>query len=106
MEQQTISNIIIGAIIGIISGYFIKTFETLISTPREERIKAIHALELAKINYYYQISIASLDKRLDITQEAFVLWWKLIVALHTSTIDSVCKECEAWWIEHSIFLPP
>lgn len=55
-----------------------------------------------------QFRLAALDRRLEIHQEAYILWDKLFVNLHNQArdISEIVLECQAWWIEHRVYLEP
>jgi hypothetical protein len=50
-----------------------------------------------------QLRIAALDRRLEVHQEAFVLWWDLMRKLHTE-VDAHVMKCQEFWVQKNLYL--
>ncbi len=101
---------------GVISSFLLKPMISIIKTFISSRLKAKEALDLEKkaqehrltlteVNYRYKLSMASLDKRLEVHQDAFSRWWKLMGASKEENKE-ICRECQEWWAKHCVYLTP
>ena len=55
----------------------------------------------------YSLQLAALDRRLEVHQEAYALWWKLIASVYKEEERSkVVMECQEWWIHNRLYLEP
>ncbi|MGE7085693.1 hypothetical protein [Achromobacter xylosoxidans] len=62
----------------------------------------------AQLNAKNLMRTAALDKRLEIHQQAFVLWWELRELVHgdPQPLGDHILKCQSWWVEHCLFLDP
>jgi hypothetical protein len=51
-----------------------------------------------------QLRLAALTKRLEVHQNAFILWKKIISSVHHESISDVVIECQQWWNENCLYL--
>jgi len=55
----------------------------------------------------HQLRLAALDRRLQVHQEAYTLWRKLLANVHKEQeIGSVVMECQDWWDKNCLYLEP
>lgn len=74
-------------------------------TERLEEIKQQNRLLLEHAQYRNQLRLAALDRRLEVHQQAFVLWQKLMDVLYDrEKIDEVIRECQDWWVRNNLYL--
>jgi len=52
----------------------------------------------------HQLRLAALDKRLEVHQQAFVLWRKLLSVTHSDEVGTTVIECQSWWEQNCIYL--
>ena len=65
--------------------------------------QARRVLEQAKQRH--QLSLAALDRRLQVHQEAYALWRKFSTAAHDKNdMDCLATECEDWWLKNCLYL--
>jgi len=74
----------------------------------EEIQKVAHQnqLLLEEHRTHNSLRMAAIDKRLQVHQQAYTLWKKLLSAVHSETIGSVVMECQSWWNENCLYLSP
>ena len=60
--------------------------------------------KLAQLDRAHRLSVAALEKRLEVHQAAYALWRKATAALHDPSINEVVIECQEWWDENCIYL--
>lgn len=53
-----------------------------------------------------QFRLAALEKRLEVHQEAYVLWDELFSHLHDKNISDIVLKCQEWWVSHCLYLEP
>ena len=51
-----------------------------------------------------RLSMAALDKRLAVHQEAFVRWNEIVMVIRGGNIHNKIREAEQWWIENCLYL--
>lgn len=73
-------------------------------TRKVEEVKAVFATQLEDQAQQNRLRLAALDKRLEVHQEAYVRWRKLLSAVYTDQIVDVVIECQNWWIAHCLYL--
>lgn len=87
-------------------------------THEVEGIKAEHAEKLQKLAHQnqeileqqtrkHQLKLAALEKRLEVHQEAYTHWRKLLLAVpakDTEKLKVVVSECQNWWKDNCLFL--
>jgi hypothetical protein len=71
-----------------------------------EEIRAQHATTLEHLKSRQQLRIAAIDKRLQVHQEAFTLWRRLLSAVHEENVATVVIECQTWWEHNALYLEP
>lgn len=61
---------------------------------------------LEKTSQHHQLRIAALDRRLEVHQQAYALWWKLLHAVHReeNLPSDIIIECQDWWVKNSLYL--
>ena len=69
-----------------------------------EEVKAVFAAQFEDRAQRNRLRLAALDKRLEAHQQAFVLWRKLLFAVHTEQIGQAVGECQNWWDEKCLYL--
>ena len=53
----------------------------------------------------YDLSVAALEKRLAIHQEAYVLWWELMGSASKRDLVGDCViKCQEWFVKNSLYL--
>ena len=73
--------------------------------------------EIASVNHRYnslleelkgrhQLRLAAVDKRLQVHQEAFTLWRKMLEFAYDDEVGKVVLEAQAWWEQNCIYLEP
>ena len=50
--------------------------------------------------------MAAMDRRLDVLQQAYTLWHRLMTRLHSDDAWDIAVDCQAFWEKSCIFLPP
>ena len=76
------------------------------STSREiANLQSRHAESLEQAKQRHQLSLAALDRRLQVHQEAYALWRKFSTAAHDKNdMDCLATECEDWWLKNCLYL--
>lgn len=60
---------------------------------------------LDSMNRRHQLRLAALDKRLEVHQEAYTLWWKLVRTVYDKDrIREVANECQEFWVQNCLYL--
>lgn len=53
----------------------------------------------------HQLRMAALERRLDVHQQAYTLWVKLVGSVYReSQLGDVIMECQDWWQRHCLYL--
>jgi hypothetical protein len=96
--------------------------DTAVITREVERIRVEYAerlenlshqnrLLLEQANRRHQLRMAALDRRLEVHQQAYMLWQKLITTIHDDQqvhdgqqIATVVTECHNWWQRNCLYL--
>ena len=74
-------------------------------TERLEEIKQQNRLLLEHAQYKNQLRLAALDRRLEVHQQAYALWQKLMDVLYDKErIGEVIRECQDWWVRNNLYL--
>jgi hypothetical protein len=73
-------------------------------TRRVEEVKAAFSAQIEERAQENRLRLAALEKRLDVHQQAYVRWRKLLSAVHTDQIGNVVAESQRWWIENCLYL--
>lgn len=73
-------------------------------TRKVEEVKVVFAAQLEEQAQQNRLRLAALDKRLEVHQQAYVLWRKLLSAVYTDHVVDVVVECQNWWIANCIYL--
>ena len=58
----------------------------------------------ARENRKQHWAIAAIDKRLEVHQEAYALWTRIVGALNDQNIAEVVSEGEKWWSQNCLYL--
>lgn len=62
-------------------------------------------LRNSQLDRQHQLRMAALDKRLQVHQEAYALWRKLLANVYNSdTIGDIVMECQEWWDQNCLYL--
>ena len=75
-------------------------------TQKIESVKLDYSKLLEELKSKHQLKLAAIDKRLDVHQEAFTLWRRLMSKAHTEEVFGVVMECQTWWEENCLYLEP
>jgi hypothetical protein len=76
-------------------------------TTEIENVKSIYVKEIEYIRQRHQLRIAAIEKRLQVHQEAYSLWKKLVHNVHKSNeIGNVVIKCQTWWENNCLYLAP
>lgn len=73
-------------------------------TRRIEDVKHTYALLLEDQRQKGQLRFAALDRRLEVAQQAHVLWWNLLRALHTPEVGDHVQKCQEFWVNNRLYL--
>jgi len=124
LDLQTIIVVAVVALVGAFIGSYLKTKAKNLATKEDihsitneiENIKTEYAKQLQLLNHEhrilenslqqkYDLSVAALEKRLAIHQEAYVLWWELMgsASKRDQVWDCVMK-CQDWFVKNSLYL--
>jgi len=91
-------------------GSFIKKKGEIAATKKhtEELQKTLHQnkILLEEHRTHSSLRMAAIDKRLQVHQEAYTLWKKLLSAIHDEIIGEVVVECQGWWDKNCLYLSP
>jgi hypothetical protein len=72
-----------------------------------EGIKHENSVFLEEIKATNKLKMAALDKRLQVHQEAYSLWQRLVMNSHIQSQDefkTFSAECEYWWFNNCLYL--
>jgi hypothetical protein len=75
-------------------------------TREVESVKHDYNALLEHLKVRNQLRMAALDKRLQVHQEAFTKWHRLISAIGEDQMEAAAKECRDWWTLNCIYLEP
>jgi len=88
----------------------------LASTRELEELKALGRRDVDQQNETHKAKLAgrnsmraaSVEKRLEVHQAAFALWWELRNAVHAEpeTLLQCVQRCQSWWVENCLYLAP
>ncbi len=73
-------------------------------TDKVEAIKNSYALVIEEFRKREQLRFAALDKRLEVHQEAFALWWNLLGSLHSERVIDNVIACQNFWVDNNLYL--
>ena len=73
-------------------------------TEKVEGIKNSYALVIEQFRRREQLRFSALDKRLQVHQEAFALWWNLLGSLHSARLVDNLMACQEFWVNNSLYL--
>ena len=74
-------------------------------TDKVEQVRLEYAKRLEQTKLSHQLRLAALDRRLEVHQQAYALWWKLMGVVHdNASIGEVIMECQDWWVENNLYL--
>ena len=75
-------------------------------THKVEEVRLGFALQAEEHSQKNRLKLAALDRRLEIHQEAYTLWWHLLSSVHTDDVGKRVDKCQTWWVEHCVYLGP
>lgn len=75
-------------------------------TSKVEAIRSQYLLIVEELKARHQLRLAAVDRRLEVHQQAFVLWRKVLAAMNTEDVGKVVIECQNWWEQNCIYLEP
>ncbi len=124
LDLQTLIILGIIALLGGFLGSYFRTKGKNLATKEDtkaitdeiESVKAEYAKQLqiiaheqqilvTKLHQKYDLSVAALEKRLSIHQEAYVLWWELMgSATKREKVGDVVIKCQDWFVKNSLYL--
>lgn len=70
-----------------------------------ERVRTQYVFLLEELKARHQLRLAAVEHRLQVHQEAYALWRKLIFTSQDS-IHNVVIECQDWWNNNCLYLSP
>ena len=106
------------------SGYASKKGENLATeedirriTNEVEDVKALYAKQLKELEHQnervleqlrsrQQLRMAAAEKRLQVHQEAFALWRKLMYEANSPAVITTVGQCQEWWERNCLYLSP
>lgn len=102
---------------GLVVGYMVSFMKKLATdhaarrnigplTHLEEEARDPHAIKRAEHAQRHQLSMAALEKRMEVLQEAFVLWWELRSKIHgdREPRERIIEKCQDFWIRKNLYL--
>lgn len=69
-----------------------------------EVIKHENDVILEEIRGYHELRLAAIDKRLEVHQKAFSMWWQLKHKMFREEGWDFVVECQNWWIDNNLYL--
>jgi hypothetical protein len=73
-------------------------------TEKVEDVKHKYAQLLEDQKARHQLRLAAIDRRLQVHQEAYLLWRKLIAHANSEKNWDVVMECQSWWSQNCLYL--
>jgi len=73
-------------------------------TNKIEGVRIQYTFLAEELKARHQFRLAALEKRLEVHQQAFTLWRKLLAFLYKDEIVDVVMECQTWWNANCIYL--
>jgi hypothetical protein len=71
---------------------------------RDER-REQHEILLKQQDLQQQLRLAALDRRLEVHQEAYALWWELMAAVYEQQkVGPAVMACQDWWVRNCLYL--
>jgi hypothetical protein len=117
MDWQTFVANVGGAIFGsatvgmvawfVASSYFREYLKAEFQRTRDVQ-QYLNELALKSVDYEHQLRLASLDRRLEFHQAAYVCWWDLRNRMHGPVEDAwkAVTACQQFWVDHHLYLTP
>lgn len=65
-----------------------------------------NALLLEEVRGKHQLRLAAVDKRLEVHQQGYTHWRKLMANLQSKEIGAIVFECQTWWENNCLYLSP
>lgn len=96
----------LGAFFG---AYIKKKGEVLATKELKKELQTIthhNQLIIEEFKARHSFKMTAIEKRLQVHQEAYTLWRKLLFSLNANNVDQVVEECQTWWNENCLFLSP
>lgn len=75
-------------------------------TTAQEQAKQPFSLEVEASKAKHQLRTAAIEKRLATHQSGFVMWRRLVGAVHTDECWKNVLACQEWWEENCLYLEP
>jgi len=70
-----------------------------------EALAQENRLALSAFGQKHDLRLAALDKRLEVHQKAYSLWFRLLGSVHhEAELWNVLQECNDFWVNHSLYL--
>ena len=80
-------------------------YSVLLEEFRASNALCVNSL-LEELKGRHQLRLAAVDKRLQVHQEAFTLWRKMLEFAYDDEVGKVVLEAQAWWEKNCIYLEP
>jgi hypothetical protein len=72
---------------------------------RLEDLAHQNRLILEERSRHHQLRMAALDRRLDVHQQAYALWVRLVGSIYREDrLTKLVMQCQEWWQNHSLYL--
>jgi hypothetical protein len=75
-------------------------------TRKVEEVRTQYTSLVEELKARHQLRLAAIDRRIQVHQEAFTLWRKVMQTVHTETVGTDVLECQSWWELNCIYLEP
>ena len=111
MDGESVAGLLVGAALIFLHSYLSKKGENLATkediielTRKVEEVRHDFTLQVEEHSQKNRLKLAALDRRLEILQEAYTLWWQLLHSVHTNDVGKIVDKCQTWWVEHCVYL--
>jgi hypothetical protein len=75
-------------------------------TRKVEEVRSEYLLQVESLKAMNQLRLAALDRRLEVHQQAFLQWRKVMAATLSEEVGKVVIDCQRWWEQNCIYLEP
>jgi hypothetical protein len=75
-------------------------------TRKVEEVRTQYTSLVEELKARHQLRLAAIDRRIQVHQEAFTLWRKVMTDVHTDKVGTVVTDCQSWWEQNCIYLEP
>ena len=107
-----VSIFIVGLLVGqILPSYFKEKGKNLATkeditqiTEKIESVKHTYALLIEEYRKRERLRFAAFDRRLEVHQQAFALWWELVGSIHSDEVGQKVETCQNFWVENCLYL--